>query len=357
MTPEDDKTSAMTTDTEEVTETTALEKVRTRSPALVLGLRLVRTGPVLILLIIILAFFIATPDFLTISNLANVGTQTTVVAVLALGQFMVILTRGIDLSVGSILSLTSVIGAQLFVSAHLGNFALIAMVIAGMFIGLINGTVLVKWRIPHPFIVTLGMLNVAGGVALLLSGGSAVLGAPSIAVAIGNKAIFGIPIAVIFALALTVIAWFFTSRVQAGRWLYALGGNPEGATRSGIPVNKVLIMTYVLSGLFAACAAIIVMGRTDSGYPIAGLGLELDSIAAVIIGGTSFFGGRGTIGNVVVGALILGVLRNGLNLLNVSSFWQQVAIGLILVVAVGIDVLRTDIEKRIRTFEGKVLAL
>lgn len=356
MMTNDDTNTVITSEPAVETETQMLKKVRSRSPVLVLGLRAVRIGPALILLLIILAFFIATPNFLTISNLANVGTQTTVVAVLALGQFMVIVTRGIDLSVGSILSLTSVVGAQLFVSAHLGNFALIATVVVGMLIGLINGTVLVKWRIPHPFIVTLGMLNVAGGAALLLSGGSAVLGAPSIAIAIGNRDFLGIPIAVIFALALTVIAWLFTSRVQAGRWLYALGGNPEGATRSGIPVNKVLIMTYILSGLFAACAAIIVMGRTESGYPIAGLGLELDSIAAVIIGGTSFFGGRGTIGNVVVGALILGVLRNGLNLLNVSSFWQQVAIGLILVVAVGIDVLRTDIEKKIRTVEGKVLA-
>ncbi len=338
------------------TETEVLKKVRSRNPALVLGLRAVRTGPVLILLLIILALFIATPDFLTIGNLANVGTQTTVVAVLALGQFMVILTRGIDLSVGSILSLTSVVGAQLFVSAHLGNLALVAMIIAGMLIGLVNGMVLVRWRIPHPFIVTLGMLNVAGGAALLLSGGSAVLGAPSIALAIGSGDILGLPIAVVFAVVLIAIAWLFTSRVQAGRWLYALGGNPEGATRSGIPVNKVLVMTYVLSGLFAACAAIIVLGRTESGYPIAGLGLELDAIAAVIIGGTSFFGGRGTIGNVVVGALILGVLRNGLNLLNVSSFWQQVAIGLILVVAVGIDVLRTDIERKIRTAEAKVLS-
>ncbi len=353
---DDQRNTVPTTKSAVQTETEVIKKVRSRNPALVLGLHAVRTGPVLILLLIILAFFVATPKFLTFSNLANVGTQTTVVAVLALGQFMVILTRGIDLSVGSILSLTSVVGAQLFVSAHFGNFALIAMVIAGMLIGLINGAVLVKWRIPHPFIVTLGMLNVAGGAALLLSGGSVVLGAPSIAVAIGSGDVLGFPIAVVFAVALTVIAWLFTSRVQAGRWLYALGGNPEGAARSGIPVNKVLVMTYVLSGLFAACAAIIVMGRTESGYPIAGLGLELDAIAAVIIGGTSFFGGRGTIGNVVVGALILGVLRNGLNLLNVSSFWQQVAIGFILVIAVGIDVLRTDIEKKIRTAEAKVLA-
>ena len=315
-----------------------------------------RTGPVLILILLCIALFVATPDFLTFNNIANVSSQASVVAILAIGQFMVILTQGIDLSVGSALSLASVVGAELVLYAHLGNLALIAMILVGALIGFINGVVLVKWRIPHPFIVTLGMLNVAGGAALLLSNGSTILASPSIATFIGGSDVFGVPVAALFAALLVVIAYIFTTRVQAGRWLYALGGNPEGAKRSGIPVSKILIMTYVLSGIFAACSAIVVVGRTQSGYPTAGLGLELDSIAAVIIGGTSFFGGRGSLGNVIVGALILGVIRNGLNLLNVSSFWQQVAIGFILVVAVGIDVLRSDIEKRIRTAEAKALA-
>ncbi len=200
------------------------------------------------------------------------------------------------------------------------------------------------------------MLNVAGGLALLLSGGSAILGAPEMTLPLGSGSVLGIPAVVIFCAVLAALAYVFTSRVKLGQWLYALGGNPEGAKRAGIPTKKVLIATYTISGFFAACAALVIVGRTDSGYPTAGLGLELDSIAAVIIGGASFFGGRGSIGNVIVGALILGVIRNGLNLLNVSSFWQQIAIGFILVAAVGIDVVRTRIEKRIRTAEAKVLA-
>jgi ribose transport system permease protein len=316
----------------------------------------VRLGPILILFLLCLGMFIATPDFLTLSNMGNIGVQTSVVAILALGQFMVILTQGIDLSVGSILSLTSVVGAMLFVNLGIGWFALVAMLAVGAGIGFVNGFVFVRFKIPHPFIVTLGMLNVAAGVALLLSGGSAILGAPEAATFIGSGNIGGVPVAVLFTAVLALLAWFFTSRVKAGQWLYAMGGNPEGARRAGIPVKTMLIVTYMLSGFFAACAAIVILGRTDSGYPTAGLGLELDSIAAVIIGGTSFFGGRGTIGNVIVGALILGVLRNGLNLLGVSSFWQQVAIGVILVLAVGIDVLRTGIEKKIRTAEAKAMA-
>ena len=329
---------------------------RQLNPALRIALRAVRLGPILILLIIAVAMWIATPQFLTLSNFGNIGLSSSVVAILALGQFMVILTQGIDLSVGSILSLTSVIGAMLFVTTGMGPISLIAMLLVGVGVGFINGFVFVKFKIPHPFIVTLGMLNVAAGAALLLSNGSAILGAPDFAVWIGSGRIAGVPVAVLFTAVLAVAAWYFTNRIKAGQWLYAMGGNPEGARRAGIPVNKMLIATYMISGFFAACAAIVVLGRTDSGYPTAGLGLELDAIAAVIIGGASFFGGRGNVGNVIVGALILGVLRNGLNLLNVSSFWQQVAIGVILVLAVGIDVLRTRIEGRIRTAEAKVLA-
>jgi ribose transport system permease protein len=332
------------------------QELKKKNPSLVLGLRAVRTGPVLILVLLCIVLFTATPDFLTAGNIANIGIQTSVVAILALGQFMVILTQGIDLSVGSVLSLASVVGAMLYVHGQVGEFAIVGMLLVGMLVGFINGFVLTRWRIPHPFIVTLGTLNVAAGIALLLSNGSAVLGSPAIATFLGTARILGIPVPVIFTIVLATLAWLFTNRIQAGRWLYALGGNPEGAKRAGIPVKNLLTMAYVLSGLLAACAAIVLVGRTSSGYPIAGLGLELDAIAAVIIGGTSFFGGRGTVGNVIVGALILGVLRNGLNLLNVSSFWQQVAIGVILVVAVGIDVLRSDIEKKIRTAEAKALA-
>lgn len=332
-----------------------VQKRTARSRRLTFGLRVVQTGPFLILILLCAAIGIATPVFLTPSNIADVGTQSSVVAVLSLGQFMVILTRGIDLSVGSVLSLTSVVGAMLFVNAHLGNWSILAMVLVGAAIGWLNGVVFVKWKIPHPFIVTLGMFNVAAGVALLISSGSAILGAPPLATFLGNEAPLGVPNAVLFTAVLAALAWVFTQRVQVGRWLYAYGGSPEGARRASIPVNKVLIMAYALSGFFAACGAIIILGRTGSGYPTAGLTLELQSIAAVIIGGTSFFGGRGNVGNVIVGALILGVIQNGLNLLSVSSFYQQVTIGVIVVLAVGVDVFRGSLERSIRSLEARDL--
>jgi len=306
----------------------------------------VHTGPSLILLLLIVVMYILTPNFLTTSNLGDVGTQAAVVCILGIGQFFVIVTQGIDLSIGSTLSLATVTGALVYGGINSGPLVLLTMLATGVVVGLINGIVLVKWRIPHPFIVTLGMLNVASGVALLLSNGTAILGMPKVIVTLGSGYIGNIPVAAVFTAGLAVLAWLFTSRVKLGRWLYAVGGNTEGARRSGIPVGAVLITTYALSGLAAGLGAIVTAGRTNSGYPTAGLSLELDAIAAVIIGGTSFFGGRGNIGNVIVGALILAIIRNGLNLLNVSSFWQQVAIGLIIVLAVGADVLRTRLERR-----------
>ncbi len=315
--------------------------------------RLVKLGPLLILALLMLGMFIATPAFLTVSNLGNVGTQAAVVAILGIGQFFVIITQGIDLSIGSVLSLSTVTGALAFASG--ANFGLVvaAMAGTGLVIGLINGIVLVTWKIPHPFIVTLGMLNIAAGIALLLSDGSAILGMPSGVQTLGSGYVGVIPVAVLFTAALVLIAYIFSARAKIGRWLFAVGGNPEAARRAGIPVAGVLILAYAISGLFGGLGAIVIAGRTNAGYPTAGLTLELDAIAAVIIGGTSFFGGRGSILNVIVGALILAIIRNGLNLLNVTSFWQQVAIGTIVVVAVGIDVMRTRLERHFAVLEAR----
>lgn len=330
------------------------------SASVPLGFRLaafaVRSGPVLILLVLVLAMFIATPVFLTATNLGDVGTQAAVVAILGIGQFLVIVTRGIDLSIGSVLSLATVAGALVFARAPSGVLTVATMLAAGLVVGLLNGVILVGWKIPHPFIVTLGMLNIASGVALLLSGGSAILGVPTVLSTLGTGDVGFLPAAVLFTAALALVAHAFTTRVKLGRWLFAVGGSPDGARRAGIPVNAVLVTAYALSGLFAGLGAILIAGRTGTGYPTAGVGLELDAIAAVIIGGTSFFGGRGTIANVLVGALILAILRNGLNLLNVSSFWQQVAIGAIVIAAVGLDVVRTRLEHRFALIEARGIA-
>lgn len=321
--------------------------------AMRLALNATRIGPILILVLLCVALSIASPVFPTLGNLANIGTQSSVVAVLALGQFIVILTSGIDLSVGSVLSLTSVVGAIVASTFYLGNWGILAMLLVGAFIGFVNGIVLVKWKIPTPFIVTLGMLNAAGGLALILSNGNSIVGAPPFSNFIGTSTVFGLPVAVLFAAALSALVYVFTSRVQFGRWLYAIGGSMEGAKRVGIPVNATLVGAYIISGVFAGCAAIIASGRADAGYPTAGLTLELDAIAAVIIGGASFLGGRGNVLDVIVGALILGVIKNGLDLLNVPAAWQEVAIGTVLVLAIALDVLRGQLEKQARTARGK----
>lgn len=320
---------------------------RLSSAALIAARTVVRAGPALILLLLVITMFVLTPAFLTVGNLGNVGTQASVVAILGIGQFFAILTRGIDLSVGSVVSLATVVGALVFARTGSGVAAVAGMLGVGLLVGVVNGLVLVKWHIPHPFIVTLGMLNIASGVALLLSGGSAILGVPPAVSALGSAYLGPLPVAVLFTAGLALLAYGFTNYVKGGRWLYAVGGNPEGARRAGIPVGAVLVLAYALAGGFAACAALLVAGRTGTGYPTAGLGLELDAIAAVIIGGTSFFGGRGTIGGVLIGALSLAVIRNGLNLLNVDSFWQQVAIGVVVIAAVGFDVVRARLERRL----------
>jgi ribose transport system permease protein len=220
--------------------------------------------------------------------------------------------------------------------------------LVGIAAGLVNGIGLTWLKLPHPFIMTLGTLNVARGLTNLVSGGAPISGLKPEVRYLGQKnydfGIFqppaGIP-ASFFIVALCGLAlWFFLNRTSTGRHIYAIGGNPQAARVSGISVDRVLVLVYVICGFFAGLAGLLLAGRTDSGFPNAGIGAELDAIAAVIIGGASFFGGRGTVLGVLAGVLIIGLLRNGLNLLNVSVFWQQILIGVVIILAVFIDVLR-----------------
>ncbi len=317
-----------------------------------LGLRLLRIGPVLILLILIVILGILSPFFLTTRNLGNVLAATAAIAVLSLGQLLVILTRGIDLSVGSTLALASVVGALVFRSVDSGAIVLITMLATGLLIGAVNGVVYVKGRLPHPFIITLAMLSIARGLALWLSGGQPIRGMPPIVDAIGGGTIGWFPVSAILVLGIAVVVYVVTTRVVWGRWIYAVGGNPEAARRTGIPVNGVLISVYVLSGLAAGVAGIITAGRLNAGSPTFGELAELDSIAAVVIGGASFLGGRGNVVNALVGALMIGVIRNGMNLLAVDAFFQLIVIGVVIVLAVEADVLRGYLEERFRVVEA-----
>jgi ribose transport system permease protein len=302
----------------------------------------------LVLIMVILTVFQPT-YFLTRDNQTNVARQISVNALLALGQFLVILTAGIDLSVGSVMALSMV---SLAILTHTGTPAVPAMFLAlviGLACGLINGWALTKLHLPHPFISTLAMLNIARGATNLVTGGVPVSGVPWPVrlFGAGNLRLFQwqgewvvIPVSLIVVLLLYAAFGVFLTRTRTGRHIYAVGGNPQAALYAGINVNRVLTLVYVLSGGLAGVAAILLAGRTNSGFPNAGVGAELDAIAAVIIGGASFFGGRGGVVGTLVGVLIMGYIRNGLNLLNVSVFWQQVAIGLIILIAVYVDVLR-----------------
>jgi ribose transport system permease protein len=305
------------------------------------ALKLLRQlGPLLALLLMSGVLGALSPHFLTLDNLINIFRQSSVSALLALGQLLVIITAGIDLSVGSIMGLCCVVAAMMLKSGAPAWASILATLAIGGALGLINGLLFTKLRLPHPFIPTLGMMNVARGLALIISGGFPISELPSDFRFLGAGQIARVPMPVIIVVMVYASFHLFLARTTLGRDIYAIGGNRQAAALSGIPVDRRLNMVYALSGALAALGAIVLAGRMNSGFPLAGVGAELDAIAAAIIGGASFFGGAGTAWGTLTGALIMGVLRNGLNLLDVSAHWQAVVIGAVIVAAVWIDVLR-----------------
>ncbi len=299
-----------------------------------------RLGPLVGLLLLCVTLSIASPHFLTIDNLLNVLRQSAINAILGLGQLMVIITAGIDLSIGSVMGLCNVALAMLLHAGWHPVAACVMVLALGSGVGLLNGLLLTKLRLPHPFISTLGTMNVGRGVALLLAGGIPISGlSPGFRAAFGGDAL-GLPMPIVVAAVAYLCGHVFLARTVWGRDLYAIGGNREAARLSGIPVNSRLNLAYTLSGCAAALAGLVLAARMNSGFPLAGTGAELDAIAAVIIGGASFFGGVGGVGGTMIGALIIAFLRNGLNLLDVSAYWQVIVIGAVIVAAVWIDVVR-----------------
>jgi ribose transport system permease protein len=324
--------------------------------ALALALWTLRAGPAIMLALVVLVATLSTPLFLTTRNLGNVLDASAVIAVLGIGQLLVILTRGIDLSVGSALALATVLGSLVFEHAHGGAPVIAVMLAAGAAVGLVNGMVFVYGRVPHPFIVTLATLSIVRGLALVLSHGEPKFGMPRAVVFLGGESIGWFPHSAFVVAAMAALAAVLLGKLVWGRWIYAVGGNPDAARRTGIPRNRVIVSVYVLSGLAAGVAAVLTAGRTASGSPDFGNLAELDAIAAVIIGGAAFAGGRGHVGNALVGAFMIGVIRNVLNLQNVDAFYQMIAIGLAIVVAVEADVLRGRVEERFRVRRGEQLA-
>lgn len=288
----------------------------------------------LILLCIIL--WILTPHFLTISNLLNVTQQTSINAIIAVGMTFVIITAGIDLSVGSIMAFAGVVLASALDSGISMPLALLISILVGTFCGLVNGLLITYGKLP-PFISTLGMMSVARGAALLYTQGRPISGFSEEFRFLATGEILSIPMPVIIMALVYLIAHFILSRSKLGRYTYAMGGNEEATLLSGINVKFYKTVVYGLCGLLSGVAAIILTARLNSAQPIAGIMYELDAIAATVIGGTSLLGGEGRIVGTLIGALIMGVLRNGLNLLGVSSFVQQIVIGSVIIIAVLVD--------------------
>ena len=309
-----------------------------------------RFGALFGLIALVVVLSATSPVFLTADNLSNIGRQGGVNALLSVGMLLAIITAGIDLSVGSILALSMSMLALLAIQWGVNPYlAMLACVAVGAGVGLANGLLLTRLHLPHPFIATLGTMNVARGLALIITGASPIsgfdrAGAPQV-LWLGSGSIGPIPVVVLVVLVVYVIFHLLLSNTALGRHIYAIGGNAAAARLSGIDVDRTLVIVYSLCGLMAGLGALVLAGRTNSGYPTAGVGYELDAIAAVIIGGASFAGGVGTVWGTLIGVLLMAVLRNGLVLLQVPTEWQIVAIGLVIIGAVYVDVLRRRAQR------------
>ena len=294
-------------------------------------------GTALGLIFLCIILWILTPYFLTISNLLNILEQSSINAIIAVGMTFVIITAGIDLSVGSILAFSGVVLASTLNTEVPLPLALLAGLTIGMMCGLMNGSLVSFGKLP-PFIVTLGMMSIARGAALLFTQGRPISGFGDTFRWLATGKLFFIPMPLIMMIGVYLVAHILLTRTKFGRYTYAIGGNEEATRLSGVNVRFHKTMVYTLSGLTSGIAAILLTARLNSAQPIAGIMYELDAIAATVIGGTSLMGGEGTLTGTLIGALIMGVLRNGLNILGVSSFLQQIIIGSVIIIAVLFDI-------------------
>lgn len=288
-------------------------------------------------IVVCLLLSFTTSQFLTVSNWTIIITQVSINALLAFGVTFVIITGGIDLSLGSIMAVTGVVAASL---AHPDTYPVIVPItiglLAGVAMGALNGLVITKSKVP-PFIVTLGMMTIGRGLALILSKGRPVSNLSDSFNFIGGGNVVGVPFPIIVLIITFVVCSVVLKKTILGRYIYAVGGNEQAAKASGIRVNKVKMAVYTICGGLAALAGILLTSRITTGQPNAGVGFELDAIAAAIIGGTSTSGGTGTMTGTLIGALLIGVISNGLDLLNVTSYYQQVVMGAIIIGAVVLD--------------------
>lgn len=296
-----------------------------------------RYGIFIAFIIICIALSIATPNFFTAQNMLIVLRQVSINGILAIGVTYVIIAGGIDLSLGSIIALAGVVAAGF---AHPGTYPLIVPVLMGLMTGIVagavNGLVITRGKVA-PFIVTLGMMTIARGLALVVSKGRPVTNLSPEFNFIGGGDLLFIPVPILLFVLVIVVSGILLKYTRIGRYVYAVGGNENAASASGIRVNRVKLFAYIMCSGLAGLAGIVLASRITTGQPNAGIAYELDAIAAVVIGGTSLLGGRGSVAGTVIGVLIIGVINNGLDLLNVSSYYQQIIKGVIIVGAVLLD--------------------
>jgi ribose transport system permease protein len=293
-------------------------------------------GTLIGLVAIVVIFGLLAPDFLSQRNLLNILQQSSINACLALGMTLVIISGGIDLSVGPTAAISAVITATMLVAGVPIPLAIVAGLAIGAICGLVNG-VLVAYAGLQPFIVTLGTLSTYRAIALIYTGGNPVLGIPPDFRSLFNGSLIGLPIPVIIVAVVALAAWVLLKKTPLGEYLLAVGGNEEAAYVAGVPIAITKITAYVISGVLAALASMILIGRLGAAEPILGNLWELDAIAAAAIGGASLMGGKGSVIGTILGAVILGAMRNGLTLMNVQAFYQLLATGLIILVAMMID--------------------
>lgn len=311
---------------------------RARPSVLAESLRRKEVSVLLALVALCVVISVLSPFFLRVTNIFNVLRQFSIIGILAVGEALVIITGGIDLSVGSVVGLCGVVTALLANAGLPVPLVLAASVAFGAAVGGVNGLLVTRLSI-NPFIVTLGMLSIARGVALLITGGLPISNETPITW-LGGGYLGPVPVPVILMFLVAAAGQIFASHSLAGRNVYAVGDNERAALLSGIRVKRVKTMVFVISGALCALGGIVVSGTLNSAEPAAGTGYELDVIAAVVIGGASLSGGEGSIVGVIIGAALMGVLRNGFVLLGISAYWQVVSIGLVIVLAVGLDSLK-----------------
>ena len=299
-------------------------------------------GILIVFFLICLVLSFLSPYFFTVNNILNIIRQTSIYGIIAVGMTFVILTGGIDLSVGSILALSGAVAAGLMKNNAVAPLiAALAAILVGAIIGLINGLLVTIGKIA-PFVVTLGMVTIARGVTLIYTKGYPISGFSPEFRELGGGYVLGIPVPVIVFVIMVALAWFVLNHTRLGRYTYAIGGNEETVKLSGINLNFYKSMVYVIVGVMSSVSALILTSRLNSAEAVAGQGYELDVIAAVVIGGTSLSGGRGSIIGTLIGALLIGVINNGMNLLGISPYFQQVVKGGLIIGAVILDRLRAE---------------